>query len=87
MFFEALFTPSEEGLYSQEALKHANTKIALTKGGQLRDGPFKGQQCFYVPNSTVGGIPLCDLKELKSVPSVKWSDLLKKMGTATPDRP
>jgi len=83
MLFEAVFKPSKEGNYNDEALKHANTKIALNEGWIVQDGPFKGQQCFYVPNSTVGWIPMCDLKELKPVSAVQWTEILKNMGYAT----
>ena len=80
MFFEAVFKPSEKENYNEEALKHADTRIAVNEGWVAKDGPFKGQQCYYVPNSTVGLLPMCDLKELKPVPSVQWTELHKRMG-------
>lgn len=80
MLFEAVFKPSPEADYNEEALKHADTRIALSEGWIAKDGPHKGQMCFYVPNSTVGLIPASDLKNLKPIPAVQWTDLHRKMG-------
>ena len=80
MLFEAIFKPSDAMQYNAEAQKLANTKLALYAGWIVKEGPHKGQQCFYVPNSNIGWIPICDLKELKPVSSVQWTDLHKHLG-------
>ena len=75
MFYEAIFQPSEQMNYNTEVKRLAGKKIAVQEGWIIQDGPFKGQNCFYIPNSTVGWIPLCDLKELKPVSIVRWKEI------------
>jgi hypothetical protein len=82
MLFEATFKPSKEMKYNEDALKLANTKIALYQGWIVKEGPFKGQQCYYVPNSNVGWIPVSDLTELRPISTVQWQDLHKSCGFA-----
>ncbi len=65
MFYEAIFQPSKRMNYTTEAKKLAGKKIAVQDGWIVEDGPFKGQHCFYIPKSTVGWIPQCDLIGLK----------------------
>jgi hypothetical protein len=36
---------------------------------------YKGQQCYYAPNTTIGKIPVSDLQELKSIPYARWQQL------------
>ena len=80
MFYEAIFQPSEKMNYSTDAKKLAGKKIAVQDGWIVEDGPFKGQNCFYIPNSTVGWIPQCDLIGLKSTPFTHWKDIVKNLG-------
>ena len=74
MLFEAIFQPLETRNYNPAVKDLAGKKVAV------QDGPFKDQQCFYIPNSRIGWIPECDLKELKPVPFVKWKEILKNTG-------
>ena len=82
MLFEAIFKPSDKSLYNDEARKHTNSRVALHEGWIAKEGPFLGQQCFYVPNSTVGVLPMNDLQELRPVSTVKWNEIHKNMGYA-----
>jgi hypothetical protein len=72
MYFEAVFQPSNNSEYNSEASGLVGKKVAIQEGWILEKGPHKGQQCFYMPNSTVGCIPISDLKEIKSIPYVRW---------------
>ncbi len=54
MFYKAIFQPSEKMNYNTEAKRLAGKNIAVQDGWIIEDGPFKGQNCFYIPNSTVG---------------------------------
>ena len=80
MFYEAIFQPSEQMNYNTEVKRLAGKKIAVQDGWIIQDGPFKGQNCFYIPNSTVGWIPLCDLKELKPVSIARWKEIKNALG-------
>lgn len=80
MYFEAVFNPSENLEYNADAHSLAGKKIAIQAGWVIKEGQFKGQECYYIPNSTIGLIPVCDLEELKPLPFVKWRDLLSHMG-------
>ena len=64
--------------YTTEAKRLAGKKIAVQDGWIIEDGPFKGQNCFYIPNSTVGWIPQCDLIRLKPTSLVKWKEIAKR---------
>ena len=80
MFFEAIFQPSEKMNYNTDAKRLAGKKIAVQDGWIIEDGPFKGQNCFYIPNSTVGWIPKCDLKGLKPISLVRLKEIHKSLG-------
>ena len=75
MFYEAIFEPSKEIDYTTEAKKLAGKKVAVCDGGILNEGPLKGINCFYVPSSTVGFIPIGDLRELKPISQVRWQEI------------
>jgi len=75
MFYEAIFKPSKEFDYNAEAKKLAGKKVAVCDGGILNEGPLKGMNCFYVPSSTVGFIPIGDLKELKPISQARWHEI------------
>jgi hypothetical protein len=62
MFYEAIFQPSGEMEYNADAKNLEGKTIAVQEGWIIEDGPFKGQNCFYIPSSTVGWIPKSDLK-------------------------
>jgi hypothetical protein len=80
MFYEAIFQPSEKMNYNTDAKRLAGKKIAIQEGWIIEDGPFKGQICFYIPNSTVGWIPQCDLIGLKPISLVKLKEIAKSLG-------
>ena len=75
MFYEAIFEPSEKMDYNAEAKKLKGKKIAVQDGWIMENGPFKGQNCFYIPNSTVGLIPINDLKGLKPISFARWKEI------------
>ncbi|MGD2270811.1 MAG: hypothetical protein PVI06_10475 [Desulfobacterales bacterium] len=79
MFYEAIFKPSAEMNYNSEAKKLAGKKIVVQQGWIVEDGPFKGQECFYISKSTVGWIPKCDLKELKPISFTRWKEIHKTL--------
>ncbi|MDX1708567.1 MAG: hypothetical protein R3274_08210 [Desulfobacterales bacterium] len=72
MYFEAVFQPSSDSQYNASANEFMGKKVAIQEGWVLEDGPHRGQQCYYMPNSNVGCIPASDLQEIKSVPYVQW---------------
>ncbi len=78
MYFEAIFQPSDTSIYNTEAKRIVGKRIALQDGWVLEDGPNKGQQGYYVPNSTVGLIPACDLKEIKNIPYALWKEIFNR---------
>ena len=71
MYFEAVFQPSSDNEYDSSAAEFVGKKVAIQEGWILEEGPHKGQQCFYMPNSYVGCIPASDLQQIKSVPDVQ----------------
>jgi hypothetical protein len=77
MYFEAIFQPSDASTYNDNADRIAGKRIAIQDGWVIEEGPYKGQQCYYIPNSTMGQIPASDLKDIRSIPYARWSDLLK----------
>ena len=79
-FYEAVFNPSEAMNYNQDAKNLAGKRIAIQAGWIIKEGQFKGQECFYVPNSRIGWIPYCDHADLKPVPFVKWHEIHKSIG-------
>ena len=80
MHFEAVFQPADETVYNSDAINFIGKKIAIQAGWIIDEGPYKGQQCYYVPNSTLGKIPQCDLRELKDIPFVQWKALHHHLG-------
>ena len=82
MHFEAVFQPADQTSYNADAVNFVRKKIAIQAGWIIDEGPHKGQQCFYVPNSTIGTIPQSDLRELKDIPYVQWKDLHNHLGLA-----
>ena len=76
MYFEAIFQPSSLTNYDSDSVqKIVGKKIALQDGWVLEEGPHKGQQGYYLPNSTVGLIPASDLKEIRVIPYSQWKDI------------
>jgi len=75
MFFEAIFQPSDDREYGAEAQQIVGKKVAIQDGWVVEKGPNKGQQGYYVPGSTIGLIPACDLKEIRSIPYVQWREI------------
>jgi len=80
MFYEAIFEPSKIKGYNKEAKKLSGKRIAVQVGWIIEEGPHKGQQCYYIPNSTVGTIPDSDLKEIKPISIARWKDIQKSLG-------
>ncbi len=75
MYFEAIFSPANQAEYNSEAEGFVGRKLPIQEGWIIDEGPHKGQQCFYAPNTTIGKIPQSDLKDLKSIPYVQWKQL------------
>jgi hypothetical protein len=80
MFYEAIFKPAEKRAYNAEAKKLAGKKVAIQGGAVMDNGPFKGQNTFYIPGSKVGVIPISDLKEFKPTSFIKWKQIHKSLG-------
>ncbi len=80
MYFEAVFQPSNDTEYNSDAAGFVGKKVAIRQGWILEGGPCKGQQCLYMPNSTVGCIPASDLKQIKSIPYVQWKEIYNMIG-------
>ncbi|MGA8181387.1 MAG: hypothetical protein WB792_15095 [Desulfobacterales bacterium] len=80
MFFEATFQPSEKMNYTTDAKKLAGKRIAVQYGWLIEEGPFKGEHCYYIPKSTLGWIPQCDLVGLKPISLTRWKEIDKSLG-------
>lgn len=80
MFYEGIFQPSKNMKYNAEAKKLAGKKIPVQDGWIIEEGPYKGQNCFYIPNSTVGWIPKDDLKELTPISFIRWKEIHNSLG-------
>jgi hypothetical protein len=80
MYYEAIFNPCQPNDYNHDALSFVGKKIALQDGWIIKNGPHKGQHCFYLPESTVGTIPASDLENLKSIPYVQWKTIFDQIG-------
>ena len=80
MYFEAIFNPSKPNDYNPDAINFVGKKIAVQDGWIIKEGPHKGQHCFYLPNSTVGSIPASDLKDLKNIPYVQRKTIYDRIG-------
>ena len=80
MFYEGIFQPSGKMQYNIEDQRLAGKKVAVQDGWIRKEEPYKGQQCFYIPNSTVGWIPISDLKELKPISLVKLKEINNLLG-------
>ena len=52
MYYEGVFKPSKTDNYNPAAINFVGKKIAVQDGWIIKDGPLKGQHCFYLPNST-----------------------------------
>ena len=83
MYFEAVFQPANSTDYNSNIDDFVGRKVAIQEGWILEEGPHKGQQCFYMPNSTVGCIPSSDLQELKNIPYVQWKEIHNQTGLNT----
>lgn len=83
MYFEGVFKPTETDSYNPAAINFVGKKIAIQDGWIIKDGPHKGEYCFYLPNSTIGTIPQSDLIELKNIPYVQWKTLLDSIDLDT----
>jgi hypothetical protein len=83
MYFEAVFQPSNGAEYNSNITDFVGKKVAINEGWTLEEGPHKGEQCFYIPNSTVGCIPASDLQQIKSIPFVQWKEIYNQTGFNT----
>jgi hypothetical protein len=79
MYFEAIFSPTDQKEYNSEAGNFVGKKLAVTQGWVIEDGPYKGQQCYYAPNTTIGRIPQSDLQDLKSIPYARWNQIYSNL--------
>lgn len=76
MYFEAIFSPADQAEYNSEAADFVGKKLPIQEGWIIDDGPYKGQQCYYAPNTKIiGRIPVSDLQEVKSIPYARWQQL------------
>jgi len=82
MYFEAVFSPTDQAEYNSEAVSCVGKKLAVQQGWIIEEGPHKGQQCYYVPNTTIGRIPQSDLKDLKNIPYAQWKQVLNSIDLA-----
>ena len=80
MFYEAVFEPSDKRKYNDDAKDLAGKIIAIEDGWIIDEGDYKGQQCFYIPNSTVGWIPSSHLKNITPVPFARWKETHSNTG-------
>jgi len=83
MFFEAIFSPVNKKEYNSEAAGLVGKKLPVKEGWIIDDGPYKGQQCYYAPNTTIGKIPISDLQELTSIPFARWQQLYNSIDSET----
>ena len=79
MYFEAIFSPANQKEYNSEAKNFVGKKLAVKEGWIIDDGPYKGQQCYYAPNTTIGRILQSDLQGLKSIPYARWNQLYSNL--------
>jgi len=75
MHFEAVFNPVNQTEYSTEAKNFLGKKLPVQEGWVIEEGPYKGQQCYYAPNTRIGKIPQSDLEDLKPIPYARWEQL------------
>jgi hypothetical protein len=75
MHFEAVFNPVNQTEYNAEAKNFLGKKLPVQEGWIIEDGPHKGQQCYYAPNTRIGKIPQSDLDDLKPIPYARWEQL------------
>jgi len=83
MYFEAVFQPSNDTDYKSDVANFVGKRVAIQEGWILEEGPHRGQQCFYMPNSTVGCIPASDLQKLKTIPYAQWKEIYNQTGLDT----
>ena len=82
MYYEAFFQPQKLADYVNEAQTLVGKKIPLQGGLVSKDGPHKGQQCFYLANSKMGLIPFEDLKDIKSIGLRRWQEIQRELELA-----
>jgi len=82
MYYEAFFQPQNLTYYVKEAETLVGKNIPLQGGLVSKDGPHKGQQCFYMANSKMGLIPFEDLKDIKSIGLRRWQEIQRELGLA-----
>jgi hypothetical protein len=75
MHFEGVFKPVNQTEYNAEAKNFVGKKLPVQEGWIIEDGPYKGQQCYYAPNTRIGKIPQSDLEALKPIPYARWEQL------------
>ena len=75
LHFEAVFNPVDQTEYNDEAKNFVGKKLPFQEGWIIEDGPYKGQQCYYAPNTRIGKIPQSDLEDLTPIPYVRWEQL------------
>ena len=75
MHFEGVFSPANQTEYNSEAKHFVGKILPVQPGWVIEDGPHKGQQCYYAPNTRIGKIPQSDLKDIKPIPPFRWKQL------------
>ena len=54
LHFEGVFNPVNQTEYNAEAKNFVGKKLPVQEGWIIEDGPHKGQQCYYAPNTRIG---------------------------------
>ena len=83
MHFEGVFNPANQTEYNSEAKQFVGKKLPVQEGWVIDEGPYKGQQCYYAPNTRIGKIPQSDLIDLRPIPFARWEQLYSSIELET----
>lgn len=80
MYFEATFHPSNPTEYNADAEPLVGKRISIQQGWILEDGPYQGELCYYIPNTTIGTIPTSHLDNIEPIAYSKWRTIHSHLG-------
>ena len=80
MYYEATFKPSEPTDYITDAESLIGQRICIQQGWILEEGPYRGEQCYYIPNTTIGTIPASHLVDIEPISYARWREIHKHLG-------
>ena len=80
MYYEATFQPSNPAEYADEAEPLNGQKIPVQEGWILEEGPYCGEKCYYIPNTTIGTIPASHLQNIQPISYTRWREIHKHFG-------